>query len=384
MVQILPPRTDAGSSIGAGLGQGLGQGIARGSEIGFQRNLVQQSLKGLENLPKDANAAQLASYLIQATAGIPGAERYVGQLFPLLLTQMQGQNPPEGAATARAGLPEQQGYLGSAPLTQQQKLQFAQEQRKFGVPLGEGIELANKLSEGSEQALTHIQSNLKAQGVNEKEMPYATQMAQLQTSNDPNQVIKNVRLGLDEFRQLKKISVPGGTRATVRALGGPIGNILAGTESREKALGRIHPVAQRLIEKGYDPIVREYLANLGLSPTEIQESIRPLSKEFTSKLSSLPPPSKNFSANQERLSDFMFKNVKPEDSLLVMRNKLWKDKNYDWRQINDAFAEAREKGLQLSAEQDRELAELSTPPRESLLDIFYDWGRIGDKILGRK
>src|ERR1043165_8718133 len=98
MVQILPSRTDVGSAIGAGLGQGLGQGIARGAEVGFQRNLVNQSLAGLENLPAGTTPAQLATHLIRATAGIPGAERYVGTLYNALLPQLQAQqqrNLPE-------------------------------------------------------------------------------------------------------------------------------------------------------------------------------------------------------------------------------------------------------------------------------------------------
>lgn len=88
MVQILPPPTNVGTQLGQALSQGLQQGLP----MGIQRGMLQKALGGLENLPQGSSPFQLASQLIQATAGIPGAERYVGQLFPLLLAQMQGQS----------------------------------------------------------------------------------------------------------------------------------------------------------------------------------------------------------------------------------------------------------------------------------------------------
>lgn len=385
MVTILPPRTDVGSNIGAGLGQGLGQGIARGAEIGFQRRLVQNAIKGLENLPKDSNAFQLASQLIQATAGIPGAERYVGQLFPLLLTQMQGGKIPEGQATAREGQLGGEGYLGSAPLTQPQKLAFAKElNRTQGIPLTDAVNIADTLSKGSEQSLAYIKNNLVEQGVKGDELIYAMQMAQRDKANDPNQVIKNTMLGLDELRSLERGSPPGAVRAGVNLLGGPIAKIISGRETRDKAIGRIKPVVDRLLEKGYDPIVRGKLSQMGFSPTEIQEIINPLSKETANKLNAFPSPSKDFSKNEESIADFMLKNLKPNDSLLLLRRKLWKDKGYDWRQVNEGFRIARENGLQLSPEQDRELGEFATPPRDSLLDIFYNAGRFFGSLKGEK
>lgn len=97
MVTILPPKVDAGQLVGQGLGQGLGQGIARGAEIGFQRNLVRNSLQPLKNLPPDTTPAQLASYIIEATAGIPGGEKYAGTLFQTLLPTLQSQQKAKPA-----------------------------------------------------------------------------------------------------------------------------------------------------------------------------------------------------------------------------------------------------------------------------------------------
>lgn len=106
MVQILPPKTNLGSQVGQSLAQGLQQGMQQG----FQRGMLQQALKKIEGLgqtqpgQKETSPFELASALISATAGIPGAERYVGQLFPLLLSQLQNQKFGE-IPSAGGGMP---------------------------------------------------------------------------------------------------------------------------------------------------------------------------------------------------------------------------------------------------------------------------------------
>lgn len=85
MVQILPPKTNLGSQIGQTLGQGLQQGMNQG----FQRGLLQQSLGKARDLSqqKGTSPLQLALGLMEAGAGIPGSERYLATLLPLLLQQ---------------------------------------------------------------------------------------------------------------------------------------------------------------------------------------------------------------------------------------------------------------------------------------------------------
>lgn len=108
MVQIIP-QADAGQLIGQGLGQGLGSGIARGSEIGFQRNLLQGALQKVRDIranPK-ATAFDLATSLMEATAGIPGAERYLPQLYQSLLPEIQAHQQKQ------IPLPGQPGNFGT-------------------------------------------------------------------------------------------------------------------------------------------------------------------------------------------------------------------------------------------------------------------------------
>ena len=103
MVQILPPKYNIGDQIG----QSLQRGMEQGSQVGFQRGMLQNAMKGLEDVPSGTTPFQLASRLIQATAGIPGAERYVGQLFPLLMNQLQGQTA-QGTPPPPGGMNQQQ------------------------------------------------------------------------------------------------------------------------------------------------------------------------------------------------------------------------------------------------------------------------------------
>ncbi len=56
MVTILPPKTDLGTAIGTALGSGLGQGIQKGSNIGFQRGILENALKDVNNIPPELKA----------------------------------------------------------------------------------------------------------------------------------------------------------------------------------------------------------------------------------------------------------------------------------------------------------------------------------------
>lgn len=133
MVQILPPKTDVGASIGAGLGQGLGQGISRGAELGFQRNLLNEGLKGLENLPAGTTPAQLAAHVIRATHGIPGAERYAGTLFNSLLPTLQAN---------QKAAPATEDLLSSLQVRPGQEIYPGQEGQTQGIDFNEEVKQA--------------------------------------------------------------------------------------------------------------------------------------------------------------------------------------------------------------------------------------------------
>ncbi len=91
MVQFFERGPSRGALQGQLLGEGIGQvaGMLGGQQ--YKRGQLQKALAGLKNLPNQQNATpfDVASELISSTAGIPGAERYVGQLFEPLMRQIQ-------------------------------------------------------------------------------------------------------------------------------------------------------------------------------------------------------------------------------------------------------------------------------------------------------
>lgn len=87
------------------------------------------------------------------------------------------------------------------------------------------------------------------------------------------------------------------------------------------------------------------------------------------------------------LSQWMRQNLKPEDSLLVMRDKLMRDKDYDWKQFGQALAMAMqgENGIKLSAHQIAEHGDFATQgPRDALPLVLKDLSRIYDYNVGKK
>lgn len=94
MVQIInpSPRAMQAEKIGQALGIGVAKNFPDPQQM-VQRRMLQESLKDLEDLASQPGATpfQLLSKLISSTAGIPGAEKYVGPVFQSLLPKLQGQ-----------------------------------------------------------------------------------------------------------------------------------------------------------------------------------------------------------------------------------------------------------------------------------------------------
>lgn len=413
MVQILPSPTSLGSEVG----NALGQGIQRGAEQGFQRGNIQQALQGLGNLPANATPFDLAKELISATAGIPGAERYVGQLFPLLLEQMRGRNtglvpggangqnapgetpggasqantqggPPGSGVVGAGGQFERKGGYLTPPMNAEEMNAFAQ-RYSLGDPakLAEGYQLAEVQNTAAKEALSDIEGRAKGLGVSNKEMPYFLQMAQKSDEKNPQKLLNSTMRNLEEIRALDNALVPGITRGALQKAKGALGlipSLLAGGTDRESAVRRLRPTIDNLVKKGYEPIVRDKLAKIDLSRTEIEDLIHPMSHELSSKIGSLPKASSDPGKNENILADFIRKNL-GDGSLLVLRHKLMKEKGYDWQQTSKAFEKAVGNGLPVNQSQATELTEFtSQPPRDSLVDIFSDWGRPFDYLRGRK
>jgi hypothetical protein len=94
---------------------------------------------------------------------------------------------------------------------------------------------------------------------------------------------------------------------------------------------------------------------------------------------------KSLQRMQDRLSEFFLKNVDDNTSLLPLRDKLWEEKDYDWRQIGPAIRQAENMGLELTPRQKTEMADIDTQaPYQSLPDIFQSFDRVLQYFRGGK
>ena len=426
MVSILPPKTDVGSLIGQGLGQGIGAGIQKGADIGFQRNITQQALQGLQNLPPDTNASQLASYLIQATAGIPGAERYVGQLFPLLLQNLRSEQAfgPQGSQAGQTrgqlmgGTQSQEGIspaLGASAQSLTPSLSSGQggqsggilgsfipqdqinaQSKQYAQTTGTGLQGYNEMQQNllnrNEIALQQrkmAEAKALEIGVPKDEIPQFMQIGQRHKNAATfDDWVKSTERDFKEYRNLSKSLdkdiYPGFLRGV--------------TGERPERLNRLDKTVDRLVDLGFEQEVRQKLSKpeAGLSPTEVEERIHRLSPETSRALNSLPSggqgggqfkSAKTESNQDDQVRDFLRKNITPNTSLLVLRDKLW-NKNYDWQRaaqlINDVVSEPSVQG-KLTAAQQNELGTIDTEaPRQSMNYIFSGWGNFLNAFKGQK
>lgn len=283
------------------------------------------------------------------------------------------QNDPQQAAYW------QNYYAGENKLAQQQRELAAQKLQQLEIPPSEIPEAMNKIGEKY-----GWMTNLDDWAIS--------------TKRDYDEYKNNKK-------QLSNATTPGFFRG-----------LISSPADREKSLSTLEEPVKNLVKLGFEQEVRKELSgpDMDLSPTEVESTIHPLSKNFKNNFSKLPSgPFKEFvdphkrsldlpivfkSYDQllkdspktidkmnDRLSDFLLNNIKEDTSLLPVRHKLWREKGYDWRQFIPSLSKAREKGLKLSTAQQAELTELSNqPPRDSLSDIFMSWGRWIDYIKGQK
>lgn len=250
--------------------------------------------------------------------------------------------------------------------------------------------------------------------VSKEDLPYFMEVGETVPSDNPDQWFQQTANKWaqvnNDFKKLNDAFIPG------------IQNALMG-ENREKSLKQLEPTVQDMKRKGYERQAREFLNKNYLSHTEVEALVNPIGEKVEKNLENIPkglfPSSKRTSwkdvpnilqgkkdlertpfvdyetalekspktmqTMQNRLANFFEKNVTPDTSLLVLRDKLWKDKDYDWRQIGPAIEQAKKNGLKLSPNQESELTDLSTnPPIQSLPDIFRSWDRPAKYIRGNK
>jgi hypothetical protein len=150
------PNASFGNQLGNSISQGFQQSFQPAVQQEYQRGRLQQALeqaKASANQP-GAKPVDVLFSLLQAGAGIPGSERYIGQIAPLLLDQARnnqtpsvqdikgGQNP--NVSNMRGG---QLQSGGASPQANQQVGRIPQVNNpNEGVfPEGKGIQLGNYL-----------------------------------------------------------------------------------------------------------------------------------------------------------------------------------------------------------------------------------------------
>jgi len=233
-------------------------------------------------------------------------------------------------------------------------------------------------------------------------------------SRNPSEWVQNTKRAFDTLKsndkKINRAFIPG------------IGSALIGKD-RSKELERLVPTSQDMKRLGLEEETRQEYADNFMSPTEIEEQFRPLTPAKNKAIKSLPRglfPSglvgqgevtgnvpgfepkrgrnpiisyeearerapQELEQMQNQLSDFFVKNVDPDTSLLVLREPLINERDYDWRQIGPAIREAEKKGLKLTQRQNTELSDIETqPPMQSIPDIFRDLYRFVNLIRGNK
>lgn len=429
MVQILPQRTNVGSQIG----QALGAGIQQGSQQGLQRGLLNQALSQSESVLSnpDASYQQKLIALMKAGAGIPGSERYLATLMPLLANPAMAQSlfGPQGGGSGQQtiqdvipsalGVPptepssQNKPGIGLSPGGQQQPggflpdlmnegelhefaTNYAQKLSPFGKDptqsYQEGYAIAQARNAQREKNLDDItQEAIKTGKIKQEDAPYARQIFQKFGRLPRDQVITS---GTREFQlfnnarnKLRRTLIPGTVSgAAEKGAFGFLGKMLTGGTTRDEALKRVQGSVKDLVDMGFEDEARQQLTKSGLSPTEVEEAIFPLPEKTNISLRNFRTYSPgNEELNAKKLSDFFLKNVDPKTSLLVLRHKLWNEKGYRWEDIGPAIREAMTQGLQLTPQQDAEMSVVeSDPPKQSLIDIFRGWKRPMEFIKGSK
>jgi hypothetical protein len=111
MVSVLPPGRSPWDVIGSQIGANLSQNLPGAIERGYNRGQIQQSLEQIKKTASspNSNPLDIALAALQAGAGIPGSERYLSQIIPLLQKSAAARNSQDvnySSTPQRQDLPE--------------------------------------------------------------------------------------------------------------------------------------------------------------------------------------------------------------------------------------------------------------------------------------
>lgn len=138
MVQVLPLMSQAsrlGSAFGSGFSEAAIPAAREAQNYSLQRSRLQNALAGLENLNQPGTTpADLLKGLLSSTAGIPGSERYVGQLYQAMLPQLLAKGTQNVDYNVRKPGRGQEFLQQNAPMQQQNLPSFGQTQQPLGQP----------------------------------------------------------------------------------------------------------------------------------------------------------------------------------------------------------------------------------------------------------
>ncbi len=351
--------------------------------------------------------------------------------------QPQGVNPQTGVnpqGNVGSGQPEglPQNNQSTSPLDTAPNLSgiiptldtdqdIDQKARQWAISLNDPNEYArakerfyNERTQAQNQ-ISKLEDLASEQGVSRQDMPeFMTIGKNHNYMKDPNKWVMATNKDWGPYKnakeQLQNAFIPGFFKSLINS-----------NETRDKALRRLENPIQEILKlnPALEPKIRADLQSEYLSPTEVELAIHPLGEQTQSNLKNMPKgifPNEGTNISYEkghpevkkkpfvsydeavkkapremeimnkRLVNFLKQNVKEDTTLLGLRHELW-EKDYDWRQIGDAMQEAAtgENAIKLSPNQKAELAQLQTQaPKQSISDIFRDWGNWQDYLRGQK
>lgn len=414
MVQILPQKTNVGTQIG----QALGMGLEKGLNQGIQRGLTNQGFDQLLQQVGDDSQLRNTLEILRQGALNPALDRSTAAVAPLVLNRARteglyggkGQvdetgrplvkNPAEAGNLASKFVhgDKPAGYL-SAPMSPEQMQQYAGEYaRALGTPeaFDRGLAQAQNINNNRIQSRETLESNALKQGIRPDELPRFMQFAtEFQDLNDIPAITRAATDKMLKLRNdkeaLRNANIPG----IYQNLGGAKQHFIPGMtlfkaftskgEARQKALKGYSEKVKNLVDQGEEVYARQTLGDLGLSQTEVEELIHPLTPAIENSIGKLPKGNQmNRKARKESLMNFFKNNLSNDTSLLVLRDNLINQKGYDWNEVLDAVNSAFPRAESLNEYQRAELSALAQPPIQSLSQLFGPTPNLRGFLRGQK
>lgn len=349
--------------------------------------------------------------------GMPSAPPQGMEQIPMQ-GQAQGQPLPQAEQMPQKETPEvkKSEFATPSPFNVMTAPEIDAESQRYATAVRDPNAYASRQTQLNNQNTIATQQRealedmaLKA-GIQPNELPRFMEVGSKFDPRNPAQWMLKAGREYDKIKsydkQLEKAFIPG------------LGHALFGTD-RKAALKKLEPAIQGLVEAGQEQEARKFLAEEYLSPTEVSLAIHPMTPRHEKAITALPKgnfpavkegvtfkgavprinyniPKISYEEMSEKnpqelqkqenvLSDFFKNNIDKDTSILGLREKLWEDKDYDWRQIGPAIRKAQKEGLKLEPHQETEMVDVETQaPIQSLPEMFQSWDRFKQKIRGNR